>query len=340
MVNAYTRAPYMGGKWFWIVLVAGSLLLIGLLEAYWRSLGYVPNVVDDEALWSQHRASIYHRGDNKIPLVLVGASRIQTNVSVEEMERLLPDYRVTQLAINGRHPLAVIRDLAHDEQFDGTVILSTWPRGIPRDRHDDQQPWIDYYESQWNLDKSINRKIATFFQSRLAIIYPETNLLKKIQNWFSGIRQPRPPHVHMLPTREMRADYAKINVKKYRKHRENRVKQFYTSNQILTPAQWLKDAEPLLEWSSMIKARGGEVLLLRMPTTGKTWALDQKYYPKDQYWDQLAALFPGGTIHFSDSENLSSFMCPDTSHLDYRDVTPFTRALVEELKVRIANKAR
>lgn len=332
-MNAFIRSPFLGRKWFWIILLSSSLLAIMLLEKSWREMGYTPNIIDNKALWSESRAAIYQDDGRKV-LVLVGASRIQTNISIDEMERMLPDYRVVQLAINGHHPLAVLRDLANDERFTGTVLLSTWPRGLPKAKHDDQQPWVDYYHREWNLDKALNRRISTFFQARFAIIFPATNLLKMAQNLAGGALPPRLPHVQTLPTREVRTNYSNINIKKYRQHRENRVKKFYTSHETPTPEQWREDAGPLIEWSHKIRQRGGDVLLIRMPTTGRTWKLDQQYYPKPEYWDRLAADFPGSSLHFADSNRLKSFKCPDTSHLDYRDVPRFTRVLVEELRHR------
>ncbi|MHC4248019.1 MAG: hypothetical protein ACYS9X_02715 [Planctomycetota bacterium] len=59
---------------------------------------------------------------------------------------------------------------------------------------------------------------------------------------------------------------------------------------------------------------------------------EEEKFPRARHWDVFAAGIPAPAIHFLDHPALAAFECPEGSHLDYRDATPFTRALARILK--------
>ncbi len=81
----------------------------------------------------------------------------------------------------------------------------------------------------------------------------------------------------------------------------------------------------LPELTGKIRKRGGNVFLIRLPTTGMQWKTDEADAPKAQYWDSLATLSGMESIHFRDYPELNTFDCPDESHLDGTDVIEFTK---------------
>jgi len=84
-----------------------------------------------------------------------------------------------------------------------------------------------------------------------------------------------------------------------------------------------------------IPGRGGKVIIVRFPTVGKGWQLDEKYAPRQKYGDYWAANTSAVMIHFKDYPSWANFPCPDYSHLDYRDSPAFTRALASIIKEKI-----
>src|SRR5690606_1924717 len=90
----------------------------------------------------------------------------------------------------------------------------------------------------------------------------------------------------------------------------------------------------LTRWVTAIQERGGEVIWLRMITTGDVWTQEQALFPRAEYYDRLAAEVPGHFLHFADEPSLAGFECPDGRHLDYRTSPEFTRALAAVLKRR------
>ena len=76
-----------------------------------------------------------------------------------------------------------------------------------------------------------------------------------------------------------------------------------------------------------IRARGGQVIFVRMPTSEPLWTRQARAYPRADYWDRFAAASGSPTIHFADYPSLSCFECPDYSHLDASDAPAFSHAL-------------
>ena len=84
-----------------------------------------------------------------------------------------------------------------------------------------------------------------------------------------------------------------------------------------------------------IRARGGRVILVRFPTSGALWtSVDERFYPRAEYWDVFAARTGMHMLHFQDVPGLAGFDCPDGSHIDAKDRTAFTEALLDALDER------
>src|SRR5262249_52947108 len=80
-----------------------------------------------------------------------------------------------------------------------------------------------------------------------------------------------------------------------------------------------------------LRARGGDVVFLRVPSCGERWQLEERYHPKAQNWDHFAAASTALCIHFKDLSSMSALRCPDDSHLDAREAPRFTHVLLDEL---------
>src|SRR5436309_284771 len=112
----------------WALAFVVATAIVGAAEYRWRALGYVPNIRDSAELWSIERDRIY--ATKKIPLVLLGASRIEYGVDMQQLKQLLPRYQPVMLAYNGHYPLAALRDLANDDRFHGVVLCDIDARGL------------------------------------------------------------------------------------------------------------------------------------------------------------------------------------------------------------------
>ncbi len=324
-------------EWKGILLWTCGLVIcaVGLGEWLWRSQGLGPASLDSMALWSYHRASI---GTTRQEVVLLGASRMQLGFDTHLFRQLYPEYHLTQLALDGAAPLAAFRDLANDSSFHGTVLCSLTAEGIFRERWDDQQAYVDYCRNEYNAVEHFDVVAADALRSRLVFLRPELGLKGILRGLASG--QLIPPDVSLemsfdrcrlydttleddMPAECQRlVDVARADYQRLMEHSDG----------------WLEDARQVAAWAASIEARGGQVIFVRLPTAGALWELDQKTFPRSEYWDRFARLVVdeghAQTLHFADAPRLIRFPLPDLSHLDRRDVPGFTQALLTELVAR------
>lgn len=325
------RSP--GKNWIFVwgltLVIAGVLVTGG--EAYWRSKGHRPSIVDTPALWSFHRASV--SDDNPKHVVLLGASRIQLGFSTDVFRTRYPDHQVTQLAVDGRHPVATLRDLADDKRFRGTVICSISEAGFEASHWDDQQEYVDFYHKHYLFHQSIDSIVGSFLQSRFVVLSPQVRLDQVLRKLLGRDPLPKPIYLVTRDDRSRLADYSLLDIKAHRKSRVEKV-MASRDHKPPTPETWIEDVEQIEQWVQKIAKRGGQVVFVRFPTSDEHWAVDMERYPKSSYWDRMAEFTSAKTLHFMDASPLAQFELPDTSHLDYRDSPAFTNHLLDELEKR------
>lgn len=96
--------------------------------------------------------------------------------------------------------------------------------------------------------------------------------------------------------------------------------------------EWYRKVEETRKLVRAIQARGGKVLFVGMPSSGMVREIEERRYPKVQYWDYFVQNIGVPALHSNYTPELSEFICPDGSHLDMRDQSGFTEKLVQVLK--------
>lgn len=169
---------------------------------------------------------------------------------------------------------------------------------------------------------------ATAVQSSFVFVHPNLQLRKALEERLSSGEWPGPRFVRVLPDRGRLGHYRALNawrktLERYtrKKHRRDRP----------DPKTSLEGLRPFDVVASKIAARGGEVIYVRLPTSGPIWELDERFYPKADYWDRFANEARAPTLHFRDVPTLADAQCVDGSHLDVRDAPRFTGLLLDEL---------
>lgn len=319
------------GQWgrTWIAALFAVALVLGGMEVYWRSGGHVPGVVDDMELWSLHRSRV--RGGEDDAIVLLGASRIQLDLSMEVLREIFPDSNILQLAIDGKHPLAALRDLAENTEFSGIVLCSITSMGFQRQFRDDQQDYVAYFRKTSTVNRRLNRLISSFIQEHLVIVDPYLKVKRLIERYIKSGKLPGPRYLITLHDRSRLADYSVINIENQYRYRIKRIKEIYEGNPPVPPEKWKAHAEEIRPLVEKIASRGGRVVFIRLPSSGEHWEIDEQFYPRKEYWDNISMLTGAITIHFKDVDGMEKFHCPEGSHLDRRDAPGFTRALAAEL---------
>ncbi|RFP70011.1 MULTISPECIES: hypothetical protein [unclassified Wenzhouxiangella] len=314
-----------------VIVIAGlvAAAAVGGWEWLWRERGFTPALYDDRDLWAAHRHRVVNV-DQAHNFTVIGASRIQLAFSTRAFEDTLPDWEATLLAINGHYPVAVLEDLAADEDFAGVLMVAVDARGLAHWHHDMSSPWVRHYHRDFGPQRRIERRLLTFLQQRLVVVGSPFNLVRRLEGWIEN--QPPPKSYTTLESdRTIAADYEQADVPGLREHFTQALAADYEAHPPPSPGRWLSDLERIEQAVSTIQERGGRVVFLRMPTADRHWQLDRENYPRERYWDRLAEATSATTIHFQDHPELANLELPDTSHIDQSDRARFTRALVDIL---------
>ncbi|MGA9333788.1 MAG: hypothetical protein WBV39_05870 [Rudaea sp.] len=321
-------------RWHWVwplaALIAAAIVVAA--ECHWRASAYRPNIRDSAQLWSMQRDRV--DSTNTTALVLLGASRIEFGIDTKLLARLLPNYRPIMLAQNANYPLAVLRDLANDSNFRGVVVCDIESNGLTEIYRDMQQPLVDYYHKQWSPSWHLHRLLLTLWQKHAVVADPQLGVVETVLRIIDGHAPPRPDYVRFYADRSGDIDYTRTDVAAARRHFDELLSKDQVPPALAAPDKWLAGLAPVYAWVKRIKARGGEVIFYRSPTSGVLPQIEAIMYPPAQYWDRFIATVPAPVVDAASIPQLSVFNEPDDSHLDFRDKPAYTRALVDVLIAR------
>jgi len=319
------------GRWgaTWLVVAAVVVSVVVRFELFVRSRGYQPSVKDDEYGWAWERGRVAN--DSPRTVALLGSSRVMLAFSASAFREELPGWTYAQLGINGTTPIGTLWDLSRDPEFRGIALVDVSEGAFFKASWGAQDKWIEAYHRRWrSVGSMAERVLATYVQSHLAMLATRgVHTLGKL--WRTG-SWPQPPYVTTFSDRTRFADFSLTDVGRQRGNRLELIKSWDLTTG--DAASWLAQALEVEPAVAAIQARGGRVVYIRMPTCDERWAAEEQQTPKGAFWDALARKTQALTIHFKDDAVLSSFPCPDTSHIASKDGPAFTRRLVELLRER------
>lgn len=331
-----SNAAYPQGPWgrTWLLTLALTLVLLGSWEFTLRRMGHRPNVIDDEALWASQRDRVYTRGDEKRPIVIIGDCHPLLGLVPAVLRDDFPGRRIVQLAVEASSPVAVLRDLAADERFNGIVICGLDARLLCKDMWDTQKQYVDYYHRNYGLNTKLNRFFSSLVQEHLVSVNPQLRLNTLLVRLAKGEPWPAPYYMEIRDDRSHLADYSRVDLKMHQDWAFDRTQRLSDNKDLPWTDEWLEGAMELEPCVDAIQARGGRVVFVQFPTTGNLYTYDNAIFPKDKFWDALAARTSAMCVHFKDVPQLADFDCPDWSHLDRTDAPRFTAELSRTLAGR------
>ncbi|MET6991190.1 hypothetical protein [Sediminicola arcticus] len=332
------------------LLSALLISTIGIVawELYWRSQDYIPTIDDNKALWAVQRDRVADLTPDNI--ILMGSSRTLFDIQLDNWENQT-GIRPIQLANVGSSPLPVFHDIVENTAYAGTVIVGVTPGLFFSTTFPKAEPWswpqskVDYYQDRTYAQR-INHQLSLPLQQNLALMSAGEQelddnidlkaLLKRIKIG-DRIPQGMPPfyefgeitsldrNLEMIERTLTDTAFANtiINVWKYFG------KGAPPPDKEATMAFFLKDAEKF-------KARGGNLILIRCPSSGGLRAGENQVLPRKYFWDNLVEQTNVQAYHFEDYEQLKHLKCPEWSHLSAEDARYFTTELA---KIMIADKA-
>jgi len=338
---------------------AGILTLIlvvvffGGWEFYLRSKGINIAYDDGKELWADKRAMVYEPADKAT--VLIGSSRNKYDVDIETWKLLTGDHPI-QLAMVGTSPLPVLDDLANDKNFKGKLLIdvteilffSTSPPNIK-----DAKERVEYYHQRTPAQKAsfiVNHALESQFVFLDKDYFSLNALLDELP-------VPKRKGVFALPWNcpmdfgRVTFDRQNLMTNKFLTDTflQSRVKGLWVFYRDMAPpipppgpklVSFLASAKA--EQDSIIavvkadvdkiKARGGQIIFVRTPSSGPFLMGEKMGYPREKYWDRILAITNCPGIHFEDYPATAHFVCPEFSHLKPADAIVWTKNLVEILK--------
>lgn len=324
------------GRWglVWGLGLVVSLTAMTGAELFWRNHGYETNVIDGPRLWAYHRSTL---GKSKQEVACLGTSRTVCGFATAEFYRRFPEYNLRMLAVSGLKPAAALLDLARDPNFCGIVLCDVTWTDFRQVHRDSQQEYVDYYQNQYGAAAELETLFSLWLHEHLVILSPEARPKIILRSLLSG-RAPPVSGFHITrPDRSRISDY-QLRPELVRRKRESEAAKYRKkaarrrTRPAPVKAEWLSEVRSFREPVEQIRARGGEVVFVRYPTSGERLAYTSLFYPRELYWDQIGPQTTARTIYYEDYPELNPGNLADTSHLDKRQSPRFTNGLLDILQ--------
>jgi hypothetical protein len=327
-----------------IIAFTLSILSLTAWEVFWRSQGVYPTLDDNEALWANQRARVESASSNNI--LLMGSSRVLFDMQLDEWESET-GIRPIQLASVGSSPLPIFHDVVNNTNFNGTIVVGVTPGLFFSTTSPEAQPWqwpqskVDYYKKRTYAQIS-NHLLSLPLQKNLAFLSDDQGvdgiklkeLVAKI-NTGNRVVDPMPPF----------HDFGEIELDRNLKMKQITVTDTAYANSVIKVWQfYMKGAASgpppdkastmafFLNDLKIIQARGGQVILVRCPSSGGLRAGENMGVPRSKFWDDLVKQSNLKAYHFEDYDQLKDLKCPEESHLSAKDAQYFTTEIVKIMK--------
>ncbi len=331
-----------------ITAITIGVIALGSWELYWRSQDYKPSIDDNKAFWAVQRDRVTNLSPDNV--ILMGSSRTLFDIQLDNWENQTGK-RPIQLANVGSSPLPVFHDIVENTNYSGTVIVGVTPGLFFSTTFPEAEPWawpqsrVDYYKDRTYAQR-INHQLSLPLQQNLVLMSAGEEelddnidlkaLLKRIK---IGERVPEviPPFyefgIMTSLDRNLEMTERTVTDTAFANTIINVWKFFANAapppDKEATMAFFLKDAEKF-------KARGGNLILIRCPSSGGLRVGESHGLPRTEFWDDLVQKANVKAYHFEDYELFKNLKCPEWSHLSAEDARFFTTQLA---KMMIADNA-
>ena len=319
----------------WGAMLLGAVVLAAVLlggwEWHWRAYGVHPNLNNDFGLWAIERRRIdAGEGD---ATVLLGSSRVYFDIQLPVWERLAGRAPI-QLSFEGTSPVTALEDLAADPKFTGRLLLGISPQvffqgiganaGAVKFTHKESP---SQYVGQW-LSMYL---IEPYFASDDTDFALDTVLARQPwpqrpgRPWYISIRK-------LSDTQARRNTYLWDKVENDPQYRELARKIWRQGFQPRPggpgPEEVRKTAQEQIARTARaiatLRARGVQVLLIRLPSSGEFLAYENRDFPRQSTWDVLLKASAAPGIYFEDYPELQGYYLPEWSHMTRSEAERFT----------------
>jgi len=325
--------------WPRMFATAMALMLLGLCVWEWRmrALGLEAGDLDDGAsAWAEQRRRI---DTENVQVAIVGDSRILFDTNLDRFEALTGT-RPIQLALAGTNGRPFLEDLADDPQFKGLVLVGIAEISYFRDaiglnaealkRYAFESPSV---RVSYLLHRGLSRVFAFLDSSyRLSRLVHHAD-----DGWREGAVPSIPDRLWKLAvTGDDRQTTMWSRVESDPRVRDHQ-RAVWGVGKPGPPITPVDDAvvtgtqEKTRAAVAKIRARGGEVVFLRPPSSPEFRSFEDVRVPRARAWDALLAAADVRGIHSDDEPAMQGLELPEYSHLSRACATVFTDAYARAL---------
>ena len=313
-------------------------------EFFWRSKGLEPNIDDNKNLWANQRAKLENYTDDTV--VIIGSSRILYDIQID-LWKELTNTKPVMLAIQGASPIPALKDIVENTKFNGTLIVGVTPPLFFSTTNPQvefmqrPQSLVDYYFKRTYAQR-LNHILSVPLQKTLAFYRDGDEAwdsdvdLKTLLKQFQGGERGGPAYPpfnnfeeialdrHMKMPKRMEVDTAYANTVK-------KVWKAILSSE-MPPPDKESTINTFTEYAKRFMERGGNLILVRCPSSGLFKEVESIAFPKEQFWDELVKKTGAKAYNYMDYEQFQNLFLPEWSHLATEDARYFTRELVQIMK--------
>jgi hypothetical protein len=322
------------------------ILTITTWEIYLRSQNLKPSYDDNDALWANQRARVYEPAPETV--VFIGSSRIKYDLDIPTWEKLTGK-KAVMLAMTGSNPRPVLTDLANDENFKGDLIIDVTEGLFFSDApFYAKKPTtnITHFKERTPAQRA-SFEINHLLESQLVFLDKE---YLTINAGLKELQLPNRPGVFVMPPFPIGFDRTQFNEQAVMS--DEFVSTKSQQQQMIDIWRMLMSGPkppPMPEEAFMavmhavksdidkIKARGGNVMFVRTPSTGGMGQGEKMAFPRDQYWDRILKETDCIGFHYADNPVMNRLVCIEDSHLKPTDAVIFTTEFVKMLQTAKTN---
>ena len=323
-----TRLPAIG----WLVLF---VVVVATAAWEWRMRGLglrAGDLGDGPSHWAVERRKVDTGAHDQV--VIFGSSRILFDTNLDVWQEMT-GRRPIQLALPGTNARPFLVRFAEESDFNGLVVVGVTPElyfsaivsALPQ-----FQTVMDDWQDE-SPSKRVGHQLGLWLSERLAFLDDQYKLVTLIEQVDipnrKGVRGPYLSVWKLSETTGGRQTFMWSRIENDERLRNHAMKVWMArdrgklSDELVTLA--IEESKQAVR---KIRARGGEVVFVRAPSTGAYYEREARNTPRDETWDRLLRETGAFGIHFEDYPAMRGLELPELSHLTREDAARFTRAYV------------
>jgi hypothetical protein len=318
-----------------LVVLALVILLTGLWEWKMRTLELVPGDFSGTyETWAELRRQVDKRD---VPVAIISDSRLLFDTDLDRVAQLT-GVRPLQLGIGGGSALPILEDIADDPHFKGLAIVGTAETVYFDTVYSVARPKkalaLSRWESPSNRASFLIQRVISPGLAMLDDAYQLSTLVFHLDpDWRAGVKG---PYHDVWKVGQMDAG-GQTWIWRRLEHDQRLSNHARTVWHELFPPFPIDDkniSEILVRTKTAvdkIRARGGDVVFVRPPSSPDLRSVEDKHIPRVRGWDALLAYTHTNGIHSDDLPTVQHLTLPESSHLSHACATVFTDAYIRIL---------